>query len=151
MEFIEYPVIFLMWTFYLYWIHRIGHRISFVNKFHQDHHSYIIKNNGTKWHWNNLFLFNDTWKSTIDLWITEVIPTVIFSAVTGHWWVLIFYYFWAAFIQEVIEHNSKFSMYPFLTSGKCHLVHHKNQRRNFGLFIPLWDKLFGTFTHYKKI
>jgi sterol desaturase/sphingolipid hydroxylase (fatty acid hydroxylase superfamily) len=144
-EMIEYPLVFLLWTFCLYWIHRAGHRIPFVNKFHQDHHLYINRHGGTTWHWNNLLLYNDTWKSTVDLWITEVIPTLIFSAVTGHWWVSIFYYFWAALLQEVIEHNPKFDWYPWLTSGKWHLVHHRHQRKNYGLFIPLWDKLFNTY------
>jgi sterol desaturase/sphingolipid hydroxylase (fatty acid hydroxylase superfamily) len=147
-EIIEYPVAFLAWTFCLYWIHRAGHKIQFVNKFHQDHHLFINRNGGTSWHWNNLFLYNDTWKSTIDLWITEVIPTVIFSAITGHWWIAIFYYFWAALLQEVIEHNPKFNLYPWLTSGQWHLVHHRSQRKNFGLFLPIWDKMFGTFKHH---
>ena len=147
-EIIEYPLVFLLWTFCLYWIHRLAHRVPFANKFHQDHHLYINRNGGTKWHWNNLFLYNDTWKSTVDLWITEVIPTLIFSAVTGHWWVSIFYYFWAALLQEVIEHNPKFDWYPLLTSGKWHLVHHRHQRKNYGLFIPLWDKLFNTYKHH---
>ena len=147
-EILGYIGLFLVWTFLLYWIHRIVHRIPFVNDFHQDHHQYINNNNGTKWHWNNLFLYNDTWKSTVDLWITEVIPTLIFSYITGYWILFIFYYLWAALVQEVIEHNSKFDWYPFLTSGRWHLVHHRNQRRNFGLFIPLWDILFGTFKRH---
>ena len=132
---------FLSWTFLLYWIHRIIHRIPMVNKFHQDHHIYINRHGGTRWHWNNIFLYNDTWKSTADLWISEVIPTLVFSYVTGCWWLSIFYYLWAALLQEMLEHNPNFDMYPFITSG---LVHHKKQRKNFGLFIPLWDKLFKT-------
>lgn len=135
---------FLSWTFLLYWIHRIIHRIPMVNKFHQDHHIYINRHGGTRWHWNNIFLYNDTWKSTADLWISEVIPTLVFSYVTGCWWLSIFYYLWAALLQEMLEHNPNFDMYPFITSGRWHLVHHKKQRKNFGLFIPLWDKLFKT-------
>jgi sterol desaturase/sphingolipid hydroxylase (fatty acid hydroxylase superfamily) len=147
-EILGYIGLFLLWTFVLYWIHRVVHRIPFVNDFHQDHHQYINKNNGTTWHWNNLLLYNDTWKSTADLWITEVVPTLLFSYVTGYWSIFVFYYLWAALVQEVIEHNNKFDWYPFLTSGKWHLVHHRNQRRNFGLFIPLWDILFSTFKRH---
>jgi sterol desaturase/sphingolipid hydroxylase (fatty acid hydroxylase superfamily) len=147
----ECVLVFLTWTFVLYWIHRVGHKIPFVNRFHQDHHLYINRKGGTTWHWNNLFLYNDTWMSTIDLWITEVIPTIIFSAITGYWWVFVFYYLWAALLQEIIEHNPKFDWYPFLTSGKWHLVHHRNQRRNFGLFVPLWDILFGTYKSHAEI
>jgi sterol desaturase/sphingolipid hydroxylase (fatty acid hydroxylase superfamily) len=137
-------VTFLAWTFTLYWIHRFIHRFPILNNYHQDHHLYIDRHRGTKWHWNNIFLYNDTWKSTVDLWTSEVIPTIIFSAVTGCWWLFIFYYLWAAFLQESLEHNPNFDRYPLITSGKWHLLHHKKQRKNYGLFIPLWDKIFKT-------
>lgn len=136
-------ITFLFWTFILYWVHRLAHKISIINIYHQDHHNYITQY-GTSWHWNNLFLYNETFKSTIDLWITEVIPTLIISAITGYWWLFVCYYFWVALCQELIEHNPNFDMYPFITSGKWHLLHHKRQKKNFGLFIPLWDKLFKT-------
>lgn len=97
-----------------------------------------------KWNWKNLFLFIDDWEQTIDQWLTEVIPTIIFCMITGEWWLFIFYWVWSALIQEAIEHNEKISLYPFLTSGKWHLMHHKNDNCNFGLFFPIWDILFKT-------
>jgi sterol desaturase/sphingolipid hydroxylase (fatty acid hydroxylase superfamily) len=150
-----YIFVFISWTLYLYLIHRVIHSIGlrlFPVAFnaHADHHRYINTNKQTTWHWNNLFLFNDTWTSTLDLWITEVIPTLIFSLITGAWWVSVFYYVWAALVQEVIEHNPKFDLYPFLTSGKWHLVHHHNTSVNYGLFFPVWDILFGTFKSHKE-
>ena len=150
-----YISVFIIWTLYLYLIHRIIHSIGlhfFPIAFsaHSDHHKYINTNKQTTWHWNNLFLFNDTWMSTLDLWITEVIPTLIFSFITGEWWVSVFYYFWAALVQEVIEHNPKFDLYPFLTSGKWHLIHHHNTSVNYGLFLPIWDILFGTFKSHRE-
>lgn len=150
-----YISVFISWTLYLYLIHRVIHSIGlrfFPVAFnaHADHHRYINTNKQTTWHWNNLFLFNDTWMSTLDLWITEVVPTLIFSLITGEWWVSVFYYVWAALIQEIIEHNPKFDLYPFLTSGKWHLIHHYNTSVNYGLFIPVWDILFGTFKSHKE-
>jgi len=150
-----YILIFLAWTLYLYIIHRVIHSvgdryISLAFFAHIDHHKYINTHEQTRWHWSNIFLFNDTWMSTLDLWITEVVPTLLFSWITGEWWISIFYYFWAAFIQETIEHNPKFDWYPFITSGKWHLIHHWDMRANFGLFIPLWDYVFGTLKSIKK-
>jgi len=136
---------FLLWTLMLYWIHRIGHLVPVIRAMHLHHHRYVLVHN-TTWHWSNLFLFNDDWTSTIDLWITEVIPTLIFSIVTGQYWISVFYYVWAAFIQESIEHNDKVDL-PILTSGKWHLIHHRSSN-NYGLFYPLWDIVFGT---YKKV
>lgn len=139
----EYIFAFLFWTFCLYWIHRLGHKTKFIKTTHLDHHKFINVHGKTKWHWNNLFLFNDTWLSTFDLWITEVIPTLIFSWITGYWWISVFYYFWAALIQEIIEHNPNVNL-PILTSGKWHLIHHQDPNKNFGLFTPLWDIVFRT-------
>lgn len=126
----------------LYWIHRVGHKIPFILKFHGVHHGHI-NTNITGWSWNNLLLFNDNWPSTIDLWITEVIPTLIFSYLTGQWWLSIFYYVWAALLQEELEHRRNFNM-PILTCGEWHLKHHRRPDKNFGLFFPVWDKLFKT-------
>lgn len=140
-------IYFLLWTLTLYWIHRLGHYLPYVREIHLHHHTYVLKNN-VGWHWSNLFLFNDDWTSTIDLWVTEVIPTLLFSLITGQWWISVFYYVWAAFIQESIEHNSNVNM-PILTSGKWHLMHHKN-KVNYGLFTPLWDIVFRTYRHVHK-
>lgn len=124
------------------------HKIPEIKNFHFDHHGHILKqlkmgNNPTKWHWNNLFLYNDSFKSTVDLWLSEVIPTFLFSWITGQWWIIIFYYFWAAFIQEIIEHNPKIN-FPILTSGRWHLLHHITSTKNYGLFTSLWDRVFRT-------
>jgi sterol desaturase/sphingolipid hydroxylase (fatty acid hydroxylase superfamily) len=138
-----YIFIFLLWTFCLYLVHRLAHLTPGVRHLHWNHHRYINMYE-TKWHWNNLLLFNDTWKSTADLWITEVVPTLIFSYITGHWWISVFYYLWAALLQETIEHNKNFNMYPLITSGQWHLKHHTNTKINFGLFFPIWDIIFKT-------
>jgi hypothetical protein len=136
-----YLIIFLFWTLIIYWMHRLVHIIPILNDIHADHHRYVIKNE-VRWHWSNLFLYNDTWLSTIDLWITEVIPTLIISWIFG-WWLFVAYYFWAAFIQERIEHNDNFNYYP-LTSGRWHMNHHTSNNCNYGIFIPIWDILFRT-------
>jgi sterol desaturase/sphingolipid hydroxylase (fatty acid hydroxylase superfamily) len=138
-----YIFVFLSWTLCLYWLHRIVHITPVLKELHWDHHKFINLNN-TKWHWNNLFLFNDTWRSTADLWVTEVLPTLLFSYVTGQWWVIIFYYVWASVLQETIEHNKNFNIYPILTSGRWHLKHHHSSKINFGLFFPMWDVIFKT-------
>lgn len=132
---------FVLWTLLLYWIHRIAHNLPGIRKIHLHHHQFVLSNK-TTWHWSNLFLFNDDWTSTFDLWITEVVPTILFSLVTHQWWIFIFYYTWAAFIQEFIEHNSNVNFF-ILTSGKWHLRHHHSPK-NYGLFIPIWDIVFNT-------
>lgn len=145
LKIISLPVYFFAWTFLLYIIHRLAHKVSFIKFIHYDHHKFI-RNNKSNWHWSNMLLFNDTFYSTLDLWITEVIPTFIFSMLTGQWWIFVFYYIWAAFFQEILEHNSKINFYPF-TFGQWHLVHHRDTSKNFGLFLPIWDFIFSTEKH----
>lgn len=139
----QYLIIFLFWTFVLYSMHWAAHNNEFLQKFHFDHHKYIASHE-VKWHWSNILLYTDTWYSTIDVWLTEVIPTIIVAAFFQQWWLLVFYYAWAALVQERIEHNKGINIYPFLTSGKWHMHHHKHPTTNFGIFLPIWDKLFHT-------
>ena len=139
-----YILIFLLWTFVIYWMHRFAHAWAFMREFHSDHHAQVTQNTITGLNWKNAFLWFDSWKSTVDQWLTEVIPTIVLSLATGHYWLLIAYYIWAAFIQEAIEHNEKINLYPFITSGKWHLIHHENPTRNYSVFIPLWDLIFNT-------
>lgn len=139
---------FLFWTLLLYLTHRLIHVIPYLRTIHADHHVQVHFEQ-VGWNWKNLFLFVDTVKSTADQWITEVVPTLIFCWLTGAWWIAIFYYVWAAFVQEIIEHNKNFNLYPFLTSGKWHLVHHSHPKNNYGVFIPVWDIFLGTFRSAK--
>ena len=59
--FFSIVVYFLLWTFLLYWIHRIVHRLPWIKKYHRQHHKFINANqiNKSRWEFNNLFLFND--------------------------------------------------------------------------------------------
>ena len=134
---------FFLWTLFLYAIHRLAHRSAWMGRFHLHHHRLVNRSAPVRWHWSNLFLFNDDLPSTIDLWISEVLPTLVFCALTGTWWIALFYYIWAALIQESIEHNEKIDL-PILTSGRWHLIHHKSAY-NYGLFTSLWDRVFGTY------
>jgi len=140
---------FLLWTFLLYWAHRCAHKFKFLNKFHNAHHLYI-KSNFTKWSWTNLFFYMDNMKSSFDVLLTEVIPTLIFCLLFDTWWVFIFYWIWAASLQEIIEHKSNLNL-PIFTSGKWHMIHHCTPNKNYGLFIPLWDFIFGTYSSVPKL
>jgi lathosterol oxidase len=137
---------FVLFTFVVYWIHRLAHIIPYIGYFHNDHHKMVNKQQLWGWHWSNFFLFNDSWKSTADLWITEVIPLIILSFIFNSWYLFGIYYVWAAIFQERIEHNGNFDM-KYITSGKWHLFHHKQPKYNFGIFFPVWDMIFGTYKH----
>jgi sterol desaturase/sphingolipid hydroxylase (fatty acid hydroxylase superfamily) len=136
---------FLTWTLMLYWIHRLAHSVPWLGRIHMHHHRFILTNPPPRWRPHNILIFQDNLGSTLDVWITEIIPTVIFCYLTGAWWILIAFYIWSAFVQEEIEHNPNFDRYPLLTSGQWHLAHHFEGPCNYGIFVSVWDKMFGTF------
>lgn len=136
---------FILWTLVLYTCHRLAHSLPFLWYYHQDHHVQISMATNKGHHWSNYFLFFDSWKSTIDQWLIEIIPTIVLCLVLQDFFLLLFYYVWAVFIQEKIEHDINFNFFPFLTSGKWHMVHHNYCDKNYGVFIFFWDWLFGTY------
>jgi sterol desaturase/sphingolipid hydroxylase (fatty acid hydroxylase superfamily) len=140
-----YIIQFFGWTLFLYCLHRIAHTryVPVLRSAHLAHHSQIRVKGTTHWHWTNLLLFTDTWAVTKDMWVTEIIPTILFCIVFDCYWILGFYYVWAAFLQEPLEHNPKLAIPPF-TAGRWHLRHHSNVYCNYGLFLPIWDILFRT-------
>jgi sterol desaturase/sphingolipid hydroxylase (fatty acid hydroxylase superfamily) len=95
--------------------------------------------------WQNMFLYSDDWIGTADLFMTEVIPTLIFCYFTGQWWIFAVYYIWTAFIQKWVEHTPKFSVWSF-SAEQCHLKHHTNWRTNYSISFPIWDIIFKTYT-----
>ena len=135
---------FFLWTLLMYIMHILAHNVPFLMYYHSDHHFQVATNNVGTWKWTNLILYIDTWETTVDQWLTEVIPTFIFSLVTGAWWIFISYYIWSATFQEMVEHNPRVDIYPFEVSGKWHLVHHEYPGKNYGIIHPLWDMVFGT-------
>jgi sterol desaturase/sphingolipid hydroxylase (fatty acid hydroxylase superfamily) len=137
------------WTFMMYWIHRAAHVVPWMQRWHVHHHAHVMQTvlrsdpDVMTWKWNNIFLYNDTWDSTVDFWITDVIPTVLFVLITGQLWFGIAYYLYSALLQERVEHNPRFSYYPF-TPGQWHLDHHSTATQNYGIWFPVWDIVFGT-------
>lgn len=138
-------IYFFGWTLLIYWCHRGMHETPLLwNVFHRDHHAQVDNATTQGPNWKNLFLFTDSWESTADMWLAEVIPTMLYAWAFDCWWLVLFYYVWAAFFQEWVEHHPTLDWYPFLTSGRWHLIHHRFPNRNFGLFTPLWDIVFET-------
>lgn len=141
---------FFTWTLVVYFIHRAVHVFPAIGKYHLAHHKYVrYHHSKIGWRWTNLLLWNDNWKTTVDLWTTEVIPAILICVWSGSWWFLLAYWLWSAFVQERIDHDSNFHCFP-LASGRWHMEHHKNSRVNFGIIIPLWDIIFETYKHVDR-
>lgn len=136
--------LFIGWNLLLGFIHYLAHRIPWLWNTHSIHHQEVIDGLYNRPQWTALFLWIDSWDTTKDLWKTEYIPTIIYCFIFNCWWIGILYYIWVATVQEWIEHNPRFNLYPFISSGRYHLIHHKDPTVNFASMVPWADWIMGT-------
>ncbi len=137
---------FFAWTLILYWTHRAAHRLEFLWRFHSAHHETHYDGSFEFSWWNLIGWFND-WRSTLDQWIVEIIPTAIFIAVFPAAWPLaVLYFVDNALAEGITDHNPRIRV-PGLAMGRYHLVHHEDHGANLDVYTPFWDRVFGTYRH----
>lgn len=136
-------VYFLLWTLLLYWMHRAVHVLPYLKDIHKEHHRYVVRSKEYGIALKHLLLIHKSKDYTIDLWITEVIPTIVFSLLTGQIWILVVYYIWAALLQTTVKYDTNFDVFP-ITWGNWTLLHYRYNTKNFGSVFSLWDRLFKT-------
>lgn len=167
-SFFSYKQIVLMYTisifvvsdFTRYWLHRFLHMIPFLWEFHKIHHSAKVLTPVTFYrvHPVENFLFGLRYSLSVGF-------------VTG-----VFIYFFGAkvdiymvfgvniilFVFSLFGSNLRHSHIPFsygefiekwLLSPKQHQIHHdkKHFNKNFGGYIAIWDRLFGSLTLSKDV
>lgn len=167
-SFFSYKQIVLMYTisifvvsdFTRYWLHRFLHTIPFLWEFHKIHHSAKVLTPVTFYrvHPVENFLFGLRYSLSVGF-------------VTG-----VFIYFFGAkvdiymvfgvniilFVFSLFGSNLRHSHIPFsygefiekwLLSPKQHQIHHdkKHFNKNFGGYIAIWDRLFGSLTLSKDV
>ncbi|MCT7576788.1 sterol desaturase family protein [Aliarcobacter butzleri] len=152
--------IFVVSDFTRYWLHRFLHTIPFLWEFHKIHHSAKVLTPITFYrvHPVENFLFGLRYSLSVGF-------------VTG-----VFIYFFGAkvdiymvfgvniilFIFSLFGSNLRHSHIPFsygefiekwLLSPKQHQIHHdkKHFNKNFGGYIAIWDRLFGSLTLSKDV
>ncbi|MFW2569007.1 sterol desaturase family protein [Aliarcobacter butzleri] len=167
-SFFSYKQIVLMYTisifvvsdFTRYWLHRFLHTIPFLWEFHKIHHSAKVLTPVTFYrvHPVENFLFGLRYSLSVGF-------------VTG-----VFIYFFGAkvdiymvfgvniilFVFSLFGSNLRHSHIPFsygefiekwFLSPKQHQIHHdkKHFNKNFGGYIAIWDRLFGSLTLSKDV
>lgn len=134
---------FLGWTFIAYWTHRAAHAFDFLWKFHREHHV-VVYEGKFEFSWWNLVGWVNDWKSTLDDWLTEIIPLGLYIWIfPAAWPVVIYYYIDSSLSEGILDHNPRIDV-PGLAMGRYHLAHHDDMRVNFDNYTRLWDWVFGT-------
>jgi len=152
--------LFLVSDFTRYWLHRFLHTIPFLWEFHKVHHSPKVLN-------------------PLSFYRVHPVENILFASryafsigsVTG-----VFFYFFGAYISVVevlganvflfvfsllgsnLRHSHIKLSYPkvvenFFISPYQHQIHHskKHTHKNYGGYLAIWDKLFGSLEYSKNI
>lgn len=146
---------FMVWTMLMYGMHRLAHLHSKRNPLwilHTAHHRIPYLSRRPTHNWPKLgqyFFWLGDWKTSLDVLLTMTFPLLLLTALVPQYALplLVGHYFYELFLSEHrLDHN------PYVVGfwtrifawGDYHLHHHAHPRRNFGLLVTWWDRLFGT-------
>ncbi|MAF59549.1 MAG: sterol desaturase family protein [Candidatus Pacebacteria bacterium] len=138
---VQIILLYLLFEFVAYWVHRIFHGNRLLYRFHMPHHR--IK----RLEWSN---------GRQDHFVFEILLLVVFvslglllgvSPLTFVTTIIVWY-----ILLSLSHHNVAFSYGPLgkvLLSSSAHAVHHFGctfeNSKNFGVTLTLFDRLFGTY------
>lgn len=133
-------VVMVVADFAAYWLHRLKHASPWLWQFHKVHHSQ-----------SELTVFTRFRFPVLDRLLDLVVLFPI-GVITGSAALPLALYLFVAF-RSCIEHSGQSWTYgPFgwlIVSPSFHGTHHSDAPehidRNFGSFLAIWDRLFGTY------
>jgi sterol desaturase/sphingolipid hydroxylase (fatty acid hydroxylase superfamily) len=140
-------VAFLVLDVWTYWWHRLNHRIPFLWRFHQVHHSdsQLDVTTAYRFHFGEIFISSLLRIPFILLLGVQLWEIVLFDAL-----VFVNIQFHHANIGLGRKGDRLFSL--LLTSPAMHKVHHSidpsEHNSNFTFFLSIWDRLFATFKRH---
>ncbi|PHH61562.1 hypothetical protein CDD81_8143 [Ophiocordyceps australis] len=147
-EVAQFPFFVLFSDTCMYWLHRIFHAPALFKLLHSKHHQYVIPTPFSAYAFDPL----EAWIMSLPLYafgfiwpMSDFAQLAVFCG-TNVW----------TFLLRTTPH----ALYPLLAIPTCqmlmtlladdnrdqfHTVHHKNINVNFGQYLPLWDRLGGTY------
>lgn len=138
---------FLIVDFFYYWFHRCQHTNSFLWEQHKFHHSEVSLNvtSSRRVHWLE--------EPLVLLFI--VLPmTLLFNIQPIQAGLLAFIeILWLQFIHMNLRLGAG-KLSPIIASPQYHRIHHSYQQehidKNYAVFFPIWDIIFGSYYHPQK-
>lgn len=119
----------LLFTFAEYWVHRIALHEIVYHSAHQRHHEHPAE----------FTVFPIWYLPPVFMAVYLIAPLAIFTGfVVGYIWFLTWH--------DVLHHVDLNRMpAPVRRYALWHLAHHNLDKCNFGITVPFWDWLFGTY------
>jgi sterol desaturase/sphingolipid hydroxylase (fatty acid hydroxylase superfamily) len=152
--------LFIVSDFTRYWVHRFLHTIPILWEFHKVHHSAKVLNPLTFYRVHPIenILFGFRYSLSIGL-VTGVF-IYFFGSKIGVYEVLganIFVFVFSLFGSNLRHSHIPFAYFNFLEkwliSPKQHQIHHSKKYfdKNYGSYIAIWDRIFGTLVLSKEV
>ena len=145
--------LFLVSDFTRYWLHRFLHTIPFLWEFHKVHHSAKVLTPITFYRVHPVENFLFGLRYSLSMGFVTGIFIYFFGAMIDIYTVVgvnVFLFVFSVFGANLRHSHVPFS-YPrilekWLMSPKQHQIHHSRKHfdKNYGGFISIWDKMFGT-------
>ena len=152
--------IFVFSDFTRYWLHRFLHTIPFLWEFHKVHHSAKVLTPITFYrvHFVENFLFGLRYSLSVGF-VTGIFIYLFGAKINIY---MIFGVNALVFISSIFGSNLRHSHVPFsyfsfiekwFLSPKQHQIHHdkKHFNKNYGGYIAIWDRVFGTLALSKDV
>ncbi len=152
--------IFIFSDFTRYWLHRFLHIVPILWEFHKVHHSAKVLTPITFYrvHFVENFLFGLRYALSVGL-VTGIFIYLFGAKIDIY---MIFGVNALVFISSIFGSNLRHSHVPFayfsfiekwFLSPKQHQIHHdkKHFNKNYGGYIAIWDRVFGTLALSKDI
>ena len=128
-----------------YLLHRLYHTPLGIRYLHQDHHASVVTQPETA---VSFFLLERLIYTVIfipPLLLVSAMGYLSLGIAVGYILVIDSINIWGHFNVGTIPKWWHKSIFKYLLySPQYHSVHHRNSKRNFSLFMPLWDVVFGT-------
>ena len=126
---------------YYYWLHKWMHSSSWMRAFHMEHHKSVNTSVFTSFSFHPIESFLQAIIVPILLIIVPMHPIALvvtlllmtFSAIINHGGVEIY----------PVKKDSK-GLDHFIIGATHHDIHHRNSKKNFGLYFTFWDRLMNT-------
>lgn len=152
--------LFIVSDFTRYWLHRIMHIVPFLWEFHKVHHSARVLTPITFYRIHPVENLLFGFRYALSIGVVSGVFIYLFGAMIGIVEILganiLLFIFSLA--GSNLRHSHIKIRYPksvesFLISPYQHQIHHSNKyvNKNFGGYLAVWDRVFGTLIHSKNV
>jgi lathosterol oxidase len=131
-------LILLVTEFLVYWVHRLEHDNRWLyNHWHYMHHEFIQITPFCGWAFHPL----DSLSQALPMFIVPFVFPVHYNL---HMFLTLLLAVWGILIHD----NMSFWPNSWILYAAHHTIHHDTGRRkNYGQFLTVWDRIFGTYEH----